>query len=543
VDRERRSRWIALGGGYAALALVVFRRALGGGFVSDDLGYLANPWVRHLDAAAALAILDPGGAPAAYTANYAPLHLLAHALAFRVFGEAVVAHHLLNVLLHAACAALVAALFVRAGIAFAGAAVLGAVFLVHPAGVEAVAWISQLKSVLALGLACAALWAEPRRPALAAGLFTAALLAKFQAAFALPVAALSLWLERPVRADLGRRAAWLLVWAVVLAAIAVPELAAFERLGHAAASAPEGLAARGRFGLALLGRYAAMAAASWGVSAFQQPVPPATWRDGWVLAGLAVCLAGAGRTIVALARRDAEAVFWVWAAAALAPVSQLLPFQYPMADRYLYFALPGLLGALGMAARAPLARALADPLQRLALAVPALALVALFAVRSEARAAIWRSDLALARDAAAHHPEGISAQRLRARAAASRGDVDGVVAALRAARAQGFDAFHDLERDPHFAPWRADPRFRAVVAEVAGAWIQSVSRRAAPTPPELLMLGEAHRARGEWDAAFARLGEAAADPGPIGAQARAALAETRAARLRAGREARPPAAP
>jgi len=530
--------WLPLAGGYAAVALLVYRRALTGGYVSDDLGYLASPWVRHLDMSALAAILDPAGAPAAYTANYAPLHLVAHGLAFRAFGDAFVAHHVLNVLLHAACATLVAALLTRAGVAFAGAAFLGAVFLVHPASVEAVAWISQLKSVLGLALACAALLVEPRRPALAAVLFAAALLAKFQAAFALPVATVALALERPLRAPRGRRALWLGVWALALTAIAAPQLEAFARLGLVESAAPDGLAARARFAFALLGRYAAMAVSSGGVSAFHEPAAPAAWGDGWVVAGLAVAALAGARALVTLARRDVEAVFWVWAAAALVPVSQLLPFQYPMADRYLYFALPGLLGALGLALRAPLARALDDPLRRVALAVPALALVVAFAVRSEARAAIWRSDLALARDAAAHYPEGIPAQRLRAIDAAARGDVDGTVAALRAARARGFDRFLAVEHEPRFAALREDPRFRAVVAEIAGAWIDAVSTRPAPTPAELLMLGQAHRVRGEWDAALARLAEAAEDPGPTGARARAELATTRAARLRAGREGR-----
>jgi hypothetical protein len=426
----------------------------------------------------------------------------------------------------------VAGVLARAGIPFAAAAFLGAVFLLHPANVEAVAWVSQLKSVLALGLACGALLLEPRRPALGALAFSAALLAKFQAVFALPVAAVALWLERPGPGR-GRRAAWLAAWALALALVAAPQLVAFERLGHVEASAPEGLGGRARFALALVGRYAAMAVSSWGVSAFHEPAPPASWGDGWVLAGLAVVAAAAARAALVLARREREAAFWIWAAAALLPVAQLLPFQYPMADRYLYFVLPGLLGALGLAARAPLARALAAPRGRLALAAPALALLAACAWRAEARAAIWRSETALARDAAAHYPEGISAQLLRAVEAARIGDVDGVVAALRAARARGFDAFEGLDRDPHFARFRADPRFRAVVAEIAGAWIAAARDRERLTAQERLVLGLAHRARGEWEPALAQLAEAAADPGPTGARARQELEATRAAHLRA----------
>lgn len=530
-------RWIVLAAVFAAAALLVYRRALTGGLVSDDIVYLTPPYVHSPSAAELVSILDPGGVPARNTGNYAPVHLLAHVMAFRVFGDVLAAHHLLNVLLHVFCALALTALWVRAGIAFAGATVLGAVFLLHTANVEAVAWISQLKSLLALALGCSALLLEPRRPALAALAFAAALLAKFQTAFLVPVAALGLALETPLgRADRRRRALWLAVWAVTVAAVAGPQLGAFEGIRPTNVTTPDGGVARVLFVLALIGRYTAMAATSWGVSAFHQPDLPAGLADGWVLLGAAAFVAASTRFVVVLSRRDREAVFWLWAGAALVPVAQAVPFVYPMADRYLYFVLPGLLGALGMALRAPLGRALADPRRRLVLATSALVLLAVFAVRSDQRAVLWRSDEALNRDSATSYPEGLPAQRLRALDAAERGDVEGLVAAMHAACARGFDNFVYLEREPRFTAYRADPRFRAVVAEVAGAWIANVAGALQRTPPELLWLAMAHRARGEWDQALALFTELSDEPGQVGALARVELAETRARRARAEHE-------
>jgi hypothetical protein len=220
-------------------------------------------------------------------------------------------------------------------------------------------------------------------------------------------------------------------------------------------------------------------------------------------------------------------------------VSQALPFLYPLADRYLYSILPGLIGAGLVATRAPLARLARAPHSapsRAAL-LAAVALLALFGWRSFERAGIWRSDLTLARDAAAHYPNGIPAQLLRAQNAARRGDVDTAVAALRAATARGYDRFIDLEREPVYEALRGDARFRAVVAEIAGAWIGQVAPRSDRTAPELRMLGHAHAARGEWESAMARLEEAEALGGPGSEGIRADLAELRGRKLRGEREA------
>ena len=143
---------------------------------------------------------------------------------------------------------------------------------------------------------------------------------------------------------------------------------------------------------------------------------------------------------------------------------------------------------------------------------------------------MWRSDAMLARDSAAHFPNGLPALLLRAQAAAAQRDVAQTVEALRGASARGFDRFIDLERDPLYEPLRGDARFRAVVAEIAGVWIAHVAQREEPTAPELRMWGHAHAARGEWDLAVEKLERVAAMGGPGSEGVRADLAELRARR-------------
>ncbi len=352
--------------------------------------------------------------------------------------------------------------------------------------------------------------------------------------------AVALWTGAPGGPRSRRaRVAVLGVWVAILALALLPELLAFERLGHAEPAAPHVPVDRARASLAFAGRYLVMATTSIGVSAFHQPVLPTAWSDRWFLLGLGGAAAIGGRALWALARRQQEASFWAWAVGGFAPVSQVLPFLYPIADRYLYFILPGLIGAGLVAMRAPLAGLARAPdrLPSRAVLLAAVAVLALFGWRSFERAGVWRSELTLARDAAAHYPDGISAQLLRAQSAARRGDVDAVVAALRAATARGHDRFIDLERDPVYEPLRNDARFRAVVAEIAGAWIDQVAVRTHLTAPELRMLGHAHAARGEWEAALARLEDAAALGGPGSEGIRADLAEVRARKRRAERAA------
>lgn len=82
------------------------------------------------------------------TGNWHPLTWLSLMLDVQLFGSSAAAVHLTNVLLHAANAILVFLLLRRLTGAFGRSAVVALFFAVHPMHVESVAWISERKDVL-----------------------------------------------------------------------------------------------------------------------------------------------------------------------------------------------------------------------------------------------------------------------------------------------------------------------------------------------------------------------------------------------------------
>jgi hypothetical protein len=194
------------------------------------------------------------------------------------------------------------------------------------------------------------LLAHRRRPALGALLFGLALLAKPVAAFALPVAGILDWTRE------GRvRWRWLALWSVLLSGYFVAEFWTHQRSG-AADAIDEDWTVRLRSSVAIAARYVWMSVTSNGVSAFHEPLPVRSWLAPAWLAGALMGTAVAVRSIVVLRRKSPELAFWVWAVASFLPISQLFPFLYPMADRYLYFIVPGLLGAMLFVGRDLVAR-------------------------------------------------------------------------------------------------------------------------------------------------------------------------------------------
>jgi tetratricopeptide (TPR) repeat protein len=511
--------------GFAVLALFVYREALHGPLVSDDFGYItANPYTASLSTANVAAILDPRGDARLYTANYAPVHLLLHALERQIFADDVLGYHLVGVLVHAANAALLAALLAASGVPRGWALWGGALFAVHPANVEAVAWISQLKTHGALALTLAALLAWRRRPGLASLLFGLALLTKASAACALPMAAAFTW----ARGGGRREWTWLGVWTGILVLYAIPQLTAIGHLGGVEVEAFADPWVQLRTIAAVGARYLAMAATGYGVSPFQEPPPALSWLDPWWLAALPAALLLGWRTLRALGRRREEAAWWIGAAAAFAPVSQLFPFLNPVADRYLYFILPGLIGGT-LLALADTRRETAAPWRPPRLGeVAAASLAVFFAFQASAQVRLWQNETFLYVDAALHYPDGSTAHFLRARRAARDGDVETAVAALQLAAERGLDTWLAILGDPGFAGIRGDPAFVAVIREIAGRWLAVAERRGYATQPELRKVAQAHLVREEFAEAEAALEAALRAGGPLDEELRAELARLRA---------------
>lgn len=503
---------------FLGVVLIVYRPALGGPFLSDDIHYVAaNPYVHALSLENVRAILSPFGPATVAVVNYAPVQLLLHATVWQFFGDWTVAHHVANCALHALASLLLAVLFARCGFPRTAALLAGLFFLLHPANVEAVAWISQLKSSSAMVLLLAALLAYPRRPLAGTLLFGLSLLAKATSAVGIPAAFGLEWTRT------GRvRWRWLAAWTGLFALYALVEFTAHQRAGAAAGTLYDTPFVLVRTVVAIGARYLVMAFTSWGVSAFQEPEPARSLLDPWWLGGCAAGIVLAWRLVVSIRARRQEAVWWTWALVGFAPVSQIFPFLYPVADRYLYFMLPGLLGGVlcagrDLASRIPSERRVLAA--RAAVVVP-LAACAGLAVHARARAAIWRSPAFVVADAARHYPDGVSAQLLRAKAAAQRGDAKAAVDGIRGAMARGYNRYEQLESDPAFQPIVGTPEFRAVLRDMARMWVEAGAAWEDPTQMELRKLASAYALLGDRDRAVELLRRALEVGGPLDAAIR-----------------------
>jgi hypothetical protein len=514
--------------GFVVAALIIYSPALNGEFISDDGHYVAtNHYVHALTQENILSMLDPTSVLAVIVENYAPVHVFLHALEWQLFGTNVFGYHVVNVVLHALATWLLVLLYRRSGASMLGAALAGSVFLVHPANVEAVAWISQLKTSSAMILMLLALFSHPRRPLLGALLFALALLAKPTAAVGLFVLIGFEWV-RTRRTEAGSaelqpspwRWGWIAVWAVILLLFAVAEFAAFSQTAARAGPLYEDLGVRYRSVFANALRYLVLASTSRGLSTFQEPAPAESFLDPWFLGSLVVLALLGWRTLVVLRRRSVEAVFWLWSVVSFAPVCGVIPLPYPMADRYLYYMLPGLIGGLLFAGPELVSRVAGalgrgiEPKLWLGLKLATALLILVFAMRSFDRAYVWRAPFFVMADAEKNYPQGTAAKTRQATRAALVGDADTAVAALRAAYARGYNRLDHL-LGPQYNRIQDDAAFQALKREMAREWVDRVEVRPSPSQVELRAAAQGYVVLGELDAAVRAIERALEVGGPV----------------------------
>lgn len=110
----------------------------------DDPTYVVeNPWIRGFTAENLSFVFTRP-----YFANYLPLHLVSYMVDYSLWGLSPFGFHLQSVLLHAANAVLALLVVRRLFGSLALASVAALLYAVHPAHVEAVAWVSIRKDLL-----------------------------------------------------------------------------------------------------------------------------------------------------------------------------------------------------------------------------------------------------------------------------------------------------------------------------------------------------------------------------------------------------------
>jgi len=202
--------WPIFGSIFAAV-LAAYWPALRGGLVWDDSGHITAPALQSLHGL--WRIWFSLGA----TQQYYPLLHSAFWFEHRLWGDAVVGYHLVNVAQHALAACLVFLIVRR--LALPGAWLAALIFALHPVSVEAVAWISEQKSTLSavFYLASALVYLRfdqtrrQRHYLWALGLFVLALLSKTVTA-TLPAALLVIFWWQRGRLDWRRDVRPLLPW-------------------------------------------------------------------------------------------------------------------------------------------------------------------------------------------------------------------------------------------------------------------------------------------------------------------------------------------
>ncbi len=123
-----------------AAVFLAYKPAWQGGFIWDDDYFVTSPELQSWYGLFRI-WFDPGA-----TLGYYPMLHSAFWIQHWLWGNATLGYHLVNIMLHATAAVMVALILRR--LAIPGAFLAAAIFALHPVCVESVAWISELKNTL-----------------------------------------------------------------------------------------------------------------------------------------------------------------------------------------------------------------------------------------------------------------------------------------------------------------------------------------------------------------------------------------------------------
>lgn len=472
----------------AIVAVAAYARTLTFGYVWDDHDLVArNPLVQGQAPWRAIwtTHLFGGGEPSERGRYYRPLALASFRLN-RALSAAPWSFHLVNVVLHGLCTALVLQLALAAGARLSVAVGAALLFCLWSGHTETVAWISGRPDLLATCGVVVMLWA-------AAGLWrgepvgsgprglaasTGAVLAILSKEPGIAVVATMVLLLMLNRAETGwrRRAGWALALTVVLCAGAALRGYALAGAGEPVDRIEGGVVAR-------LARLGAQLALFSGLDMRLFVDVPAGLSSRLGLAACALASLGALLWLAMRGWRDRR----VSSAAILLGVAALVPVAWARAPalRYAYLPLALLSGGL-----APAVARVADRLTPAAVVLPAAALGLVWTGMGQARLGAWRDGNRLFALEAAQNPENPDAQL--------------VVGMKLLARGQNERAARQFERVLETHPRHrssllglAEAALRARSYERAEVALARSMREGPVTRQELVTLGRIRLARGE----------------------------------------------
>jgi hypothetical protein len=336
--------------------VLVYANTLLNGFVWDDFPVLVdNPAVRGLGNLPAFFTDYRTGVAAEGMAYYRPLRTMVFALIYAVFGLNAAAYHALNVIVHAGNVLLVYGVFSMLSDRRSVAAIVAAVFAVHPIMTEAVTNITGLADLLSASFVLLALRSHLRQRARGAwrpgsvaavyGLFTLALLAK-EMALTLPLLVLVsdlLGRTREHTRSLDRSYAGYMLGFAVIAGSFVALRSTL--LGGLAAGEWTGVTfARTMLMQAtVLVDYLRLLVFPVGQSVRHEVAIPESYLHPEALSALFV-IGMVAATAAWCARRNPHVTFGIlWFVAALLPVMNIVPLRGSMiGERFLYIPMLGL---------------------------------------------------------------------------------------------------------------------------------------------------------------------------------------------------------